>query len=235
MADAVDRLEEWRRHYNNDRPRTSIGHACHDVRLVTGRSGIAMALPANFINEGSAKGGAAGFASVTGPEASFAGSCSGETLRQIEVHSANHPILNVDVDSLLRGELEPSHLAEFILKRAGHAPLVFPSGSSDQVRAVLKKYGREELASRLDRLFSETAQAVVNAGVRRLVVASGETSGAVVSALGLGELMIGPEIDPGVAVPFTQGESPIALALKSGNFGSRDFFSKALRHLEQPN
>lgn len=88
------------------------------------------------------------------------------------------------------------------------------------------------MAAALDALFAETARVLVAGGVRRLVVAGGETSGAVVSALGLGALAVGPEIDPGVPVLVSEGPDPLALALKSGNFGAPDFFAKALRRLE---
>jgi uncharacterized protein YgbK (DUF1537 family) len=94
------------------------------------------------------------------------------------------------------------------------------------------KYGREDVASKLDVLFADTARKLVQSGVTRLVVAGGETSGAVVSALNLGALTIGQEIDPGVPVLLSQGNAPIALALKSGNFGAPDFFAKAVERLK---
>jgi uncharacterized protein YgbK (DUF1537 family) len=94
-----------------------------------------------------------------------------------------------------------------------------------------EKYGREAVAEKLDGLFADTARTLVNSGITRLVVAGGETSGAVVSALNLGALQIGSEIDPGVPVLLSGGRKPIALALKSGNFGTPDFFTKALERL----
>jgi uncharacterized protein YgbK (DUF1537 family) len=100
------------------------------------------------------------------------------------------------------------------------------------VAEIQEKFGRERVASVLDALFADTAHEAVRLGVRRLVVAGGETSGAVVSALKLGALSVGPEIDPGVPVLFAEGGTPLALALKSGNFGAADFFAKALRRLE---
>ena len=93
------------------------------------------------------------------------------------------------------------------------------------------RFGRERVAAALDALFAETARGLISAGIRRLVVAGGETSGAVVSALDLGALAIGAEIDPGVPVLLSAGEQPVALALKSGNFGTPDFFNKALERL----
>jgi uncharacterized protein YgbK (DUF1537 family) len=80
----------------------------------------------------------------------------------------------------------------------------------------------------VEAIFAAIALRLVDQGVRRLVVAGGETSGAVVNALGVQALAIGPQIDPGVPWTLSLGEPRIALALKSGNFGAADFFEKAL-------
>jgi uncharacterized protein YgbK (DUF1537 family) len=210
----------------------TIGRACRNAPLVTGGSGIAIALPDNFIAAGAARGSQTQFRGIAGPEAVLAGSCSGATLRQIEVHATDHPALNIDLECVMSGKLPSADLVEFVLVNEGNAPLIYSSGTPDQVLATQQKYGRERIAASLDRLFAEVARTLVGRGVRRLVVAGGETSGAVVSALGLDELTIGPEIDPGVPVLFTKGERPLALALKSGNFGTPNFFSKALNRLQ---
>jgi 3-dehydrotetronate 4-kinase len=88
------------------------------------------------------------------------------------------------------------------------------------------------VSAALEHLFADLAAAAVDAGIRRLVVAGGETSGAVVNALNLDRLEIGPEIDPGVPLLYRIDDMPLALALKSGNFGTPDFFSKALAAME---
>ena len=95
--------------------------------------------------------------------------------------------------------------------------------------AFQDRFGKEKVAQRLEALFADTARALVSRGYRRIVVAGGETSGAVASALGIPTLLIGPEIDPGVPVLISDGPAPLALAFKSGNFGASDFFTKALR------
>jgi uncharacterized protein YgbK (DUF1537 family) len=209
----------------------TIGHACRDIPLLTGGSGIALGLPSNFLDEGLASGGAAGFGGVAGPEAILAGSCSGATRGQVESHAASHPAFAIDVDRVMAGGLAAGALVDFVRAHEGEAPLVYSSGAPEQVAALQAKYGRERVAAALDELFAATARALVASGVRRLVVAGGETSGAVVSALDLGALRIGPEIDPGVPVLVSEGAQPLALALKSGNFGAPDFFAKALRKL----
>ena len=84
----------------------------------------------------------------------------------------------------------------------------------------------------VERALAEIAKTLVDQdGVRRLVVAGGETSGAVVSALGVTGLHIGAQIDPGVPGTVTLGDRTLALALKSGNFGTPDFFEKALAQM----
>jgi 3-dehydrotetronate 4-kinase len=133
---------------------------------------------------------------------------------------------------VMEGAVTAEALAAFVHAHQGEAPLVYSSASPERVRKVQEAHGREAVAQRLDGLFAETARRLVYDGVRRLVVAGGETSGAVVSALAVDALAIGPEIDPGVpALAATRGQ-PLGLALKSGNFGAPDFFAKALRVLK---
>jgi uncharacterized protein YgbK (DUF1537 family) len=209
----------------------AIGRAAAAHRLVTGGSGIALGLAANFIAWGLASGAGAGAVGVAGPEAILAGSCSGATREQVAIHCKNHPAFAVDVAGVMDGTVTTADLVSFLLAHTGRAPLVYSSGTPDEVRAIQARFGREEVAGALDMLFADTARELVAAGIRRLVVAGGETSGAVVSALNLGALTIGAEIDPGVPVLVSGGARPVALALKSGNFGAPDFFNKALERL----
>jgi uncharacterized protein YgbK (DUF1537 family) len=137
-----------------------------------------------------------------------------------------------EVDRVMAGEIRPEHLVQFVEANAGKAPLVYSSDAPEQVAACQARYGGMNVAHALEDLFAATARALVAAGTRRLVVAGGETSGAVVSALNIEAVEIGPEIDPGVPALLAPGERPLALALKSGNFGAPDFFAKALKVLE---
>jgi uncharacterized protein YgbK (DUF1537 family) len=209
----------------------AIGDACAEAPLLTGGSGIALGLPRNFIRQGLATGKGSAFQGVDGPEAILAGSCSRATLQQIEVHRKEHPVLQVEVEAVMEGAVTPEALAAFMHGHEGEAPLVYSSAPSEKVRALQAAHGREAIAAALDALFAETAARLVYDGVRRLVVAGGETSGAIVSALSLDALAIGPEIDPGVPALAAADGRPLALALKSGNFGAPDFFAKALRTL----
>ena len=209
----------------------AIATACSDGALLTGGSGIALGLPQNLFEKGLAAPARHAFEGVQGPETILAGSCSGATLGQVALHRERHPSVNVGVDDVLSGALRAEHLVSFAQEHAGREPLIYSSDAPERVAESQRRHGAVQVAHAIEALFADTARALVDAGVRRLVVAGGETSGAVVSALGLDALEIGPEIDPGVPVVIARGERTIALALKSGNFGAPDFFSKALRSL----
>jgi uncharacterized protein YgbK (DUF1537 family) len=171
---------------------------------------------------------------IAGSEAILAGSCSTRTLEQIEAHRAGHPSLAVATDDVMSGKVAARHVVEFVRANAGRGPLVFSSAAPEVVKRAQERFGREAVAHAVENLFAQAAKDLVASGVQRLVIAGGETSGAVVSALGLTQLAIGPEIDPGVPMLLSQeGNRPLALALKSGNFGAVDFFARALRVLEQ--
>lgn len=211
---------------------TAIGRACAGAKLVTGGSGIGLALSHNFIRSGQAFGQPARASFVNGPEAILVGSCSGATREQVAWHQKTHPVMAIEVKAVLSGETGPEQIVAFIRQNQGKSPLVYSSGEPDAVKAIQQQYGRENVAGALDNLFGEAAKQLVAAGVRRIVVGGGETSGAVVSALNLTALEIGEEIDPGVPVMLSKGDNPIALALKSGNFGGKDFFARALERLK---
>lgn len=207
----------------------TIAAACRDMTLLTGGSGIARGLPRNFIAAGLARGGAPSAPVIEGPEAVLVGSCSRATLRQIERHAARHPAYAIDVTKVMERTLGPDDVVAFIRAHHGEAPLVYSSSGPEEVAALQRQHGREAVANTLDALFADVALALYRSGVRRIVVGGGETSGAVVSALGLTRFRIGPEIDPGVPVLTNEEDgAPLGMALKSGNFGSEDFFEKAI-------
>lgn len=213
-----------------------LGAALSDAALITGGSGIALGLPGNILKNASAGKRSADSHAVTGPEAILAGSCSGATRGQIEFHDQDHPSLAIDVPGVMDGSVTVDTLLEFYAANVGRKPLAYSSGSPEQVREIQSRYGREHVAETLDALFADTARALISKGYRRIVVAGGETSGAVAQAvagtLGSPAMMVGAEIDPGVPVLTVGSDDPVALALKSGNFGAKDFFSKALDMME---
>jgi len=142
------------------------------------------------------------------------------------------PAREVGPDEVMDGALAPADLADWALAQEG-LPLLYSSATPDAVARAQQKHGHQALADGIERLFAETARLLVERGVTRLVCAGGETSGAIVSALSIAAMRVGPEIDPGVPAMRAEGR-PLALALKSGNFGAADFFQKAANVLEQP-
>jgi uncharacterized protein YgbK (DUF1537 family) len=106
--------------------------------------------------------------------------------------------------------------------------LVYTSAAPDEVARAQERLGAQQAGEAAEALLADVARRAVDAGARRVVVAGGETSGAVIRALGIRALEVGDEIAPGVPWMLSIGEPSLSLALKSGNFGGPDFFLEAL-------
>ncbi len=223
----------------------TIGTACADAKLITGGSGIALGLPQNFRIRGLLSDEGQSFQPQQGPAIIIAGSCSEATRQQIAAYNGG-PKIVVDIDALMADKLTPEHIVKSLPGDESVA-LLYSSGTPDEVKALQAEYGVEAVAGKIENFFSSIASRLLDNGYKRFVIAGGETSGAVVSALNIQAFDIGPEIDPGVPTLSTTLQSPtgkdtatnrttesnaIAMALKSGNFGAEDFFSKALRQLQ---
>jgi uncharacterized protein YgbK (DUF1537 family) len=210
----------------------SIGEACRDLPLVTAGSGVALGLPENFVQAKLVplRADASHLPAVGGKVAVLAGSCSAATREQIAVMGRSH--LAVAIDPLSGGNaqaLAQQALAAIQPALAADKPfLVYSSAAPEAVAEVQRRLGQATAATLVEDTLALAAQELVARGVRRLVIAGGETSGAVVKALGVTALAIGPTIDPGVPWTLSLGEPRLKLALKSGNFGGPDFFEKAL-------
>ncbi len=215
-----------------------IGAACADMPLVTAGSGVALGLPQNFRRAGLLADDllADALPPTGGLRAVIAGSCSVATQGQVAAMRAQHPAFCVDPIALARGDdvvgaalaWAAPHLKESMI-------LVYATATPESVKSVQGQLGVEMAGALVEEALSAIAKGLVAMGVGQLIVAGGETSGAVVKALRVAGLHIGPEIDPGV--PWTTTLSidpaarPLALALKSGNFGTPDFFLKAWEKL----
>jgi len=210
----------------------AIGAAIRDHGLITGGSGIALGLPANFRRAGLAIDEGGGYTGRAGPALVLSGSCSTASRAQAEAYAARHPALLVDADRLMSGRLDAGGAAAWAIERLDSAPMVFTSADPQTVAAAQTRHGREKLAAAIERFFGDLAVRLAAAGVCRMVIGGGETSGAVVSGLGATSFAIGPEIDPGVPALAEHGERGLRLALKSGNFGAVDFYERALLRLE---
>ncbi len=206
----------------------ALGAAANGMHLITGGSGIAMGLPENFRKAGAIGAAATAPAAPGGGSVAIAGSCSIATRKQVAYHAAREPHLAIDPEQVLAGKRTVEDTARWVLDQKDNAlPLVSSSADPEIVRALQAKHGTGKIAEAIEGFFAALAAALVKAGRHRLLIAGGETSSAVVSALGGAPMRIGPEIDPGVPVLVTQGAAPLALVLKSGNFGAEDFFLKA--------
>ena len=208
----------------------AIGEAAEHHALITGGSGVAMGLPANFRRAGllpERGDSAAALPPMCGHAAVLAGSCSRATLGQIGLARDHLPVLELDPMATPDARALAAQALNWAEGRLGDTPVVIAaSAPPEKVAALQARLGREAAGALVEQALATIAEGLVARGVRRLVVAGGETSGAVVSRLGVASLRIGPEIDPGV--PWTYAEpTGLHLALKSGNFGARDFFLKA--------
>lgn len=209
----------------------AIGKAVANHPLVTGGSGVALGLPANFRAAGllGQSEAASALPSVGGLSAVISGSCSVATNAQVAQWQANHPSFALDPLRLAEGEDQVGEALAWAKDLVAFGPvLIYGSAHPQTVKLAQQKLGVDAAGQIMEDALSAVAVGLYAMGVRQLVVAGGETSGAVVKALQVEALRIGATIDPGV--PWTLGmrDDPIALALKSGNFGTVDFFEKAL-------
>ena len=219
-----------------------IGAAARGHALLTGGSGVAIGLADNIRSAGQlpARDDADALPNVSGHAAALAGSCSRATLLQVATARAHMPTLELDPLATPDAAALTAQAVEWLRGRLSSAPvLVAASQPPEQVAALQSRLGRDAAGALVERALSDIAAHMVEQGVRRLVVAGGETSGAVVTRLALHRLRIGPQIDPGVPWTYAEGRDAtrpaMLLALKSGNFGTPDFFAKAFRTWADPN
>ena len=166
---------------------------------------------------------------IDGLQAILSGSCSTATQAQVAHWIAAHrPAFALDPLRLAAGDDLVEAAVTWALPKLNDGPvLIYATAAADHVAQIQAALGAERAGALVEQALAAIASALVAHGVGQLLVAGGETSGAVVSSLGITALRIGPQIDPGVPWTASLGARPIALALKSGNFGSVDFFSKA--------
>jgi len=211
-----------------------IAEACRDMPLMTGGSAVAMPLPALYLADGTlsadapkAEAPALGRGTIV-----LSGSCSAMTNKQVaDYTSRGVPAFQLDPLSL--AENGPQRALDWLARQdLDKAPLIYATANPESVRAAQEKLGVAGAGEIVEATLSACAVAARDRGARRVIVAGGETSGAVTKALGVTQLDIGTEIAPGV--PWTychSGGQQIALTLKSGNFGTETFFTDAQERL----
>ncbi len=216
-----------------------IAAACADMPLVTGGSGIAMGLAANFTASGKVVPRPAPRSMVAraGRSVVLAGSCSSATRGQIAAaKAAGLPAMALDVSALAEGRQSVKDLTDWIIAQPENSiPVLYSSADPEVLALVQASLGQHESGRIVENALADVAQGLLAHGFCRFIVAGGETSGAVVAALGVTMLEIGPEIAAGVPWTRSVGGPDIALALKSGNFGGPDFFLTAWSLLEPAN
>ena len=220
IADAIDNADL-----------RTLGAACADLPLLIAGSGLALGLPAAYAKRGLLKPDAtvATLPAVGGHAAVLSGSCSTATNAQVQHWlQSDRPAFRIDALQLAAGSASAAQALAWVDARLESGPvLVYATAGADEVKATQQQLGVARAGALIEACLAEIAAGLHERGVRRLVVAGGETAGAVVQALQVQRLRVGAPIDPGV--PWTQAEGrPLLLALKSGNFGSVDFFAKAL-------
>ncbi|TWC10838.1 MULTISPECIES: 3-oxo-tetronate kinase [unclassified Pseudomonas] len=210
----------------------TLGAACADLPLLTGGSGLALGLPDNFRRAGQLRDfDVSTLPQVPGGEVVLAGSASIATNGQVAAWlEAGRPALRIDPVALAAGEPVVARALAFA-RDAADTVLIYATNNADEVRLVQQQLGAGRAGALVENALGDIARGLREQGVRRFVIAGGETSGAVVKALEVTLLQIGAQIDPGVPATLSSGPQPLALALKSGNFGGRDFFAKALAQL----
>jgi uncharacterized protein YgbK (DUF1537 family) len=218
-----------------DRHLVDMGTAAEGMKLITGGSGVALGLPANFVRQGLMKAATAptSMRAPKGRAAILAGSCSTATRGQVQAAiAAGLPMLRIDPLAISSGEIDAARILAWAMKQSAERPLlVYSSADPDAVAAAQGKLGRDTAGRIVEETLAAAAIGLAGAGFSRMIIAGGETSGAVVNGLGITTLEIGPEIDPGVPWTRAIGGRDMVLALKSGNFGASDFFLKAWEKL----
>jgi uncharacterized protein YgbK (DUF1537 family) len=218
-----------------ERDLETIGVVVLDHRVSVGASGIGLGLARALVASGKVRSNApnaASDAAVGGPAACLAGSCSQATLQQIAHAEADMPVLHLDPEQVVAGKEEARRALAWARDRLQQGPVLIASSSTPaEVAALQARHGRDAAGHAIEQAMADIADGLVQSGVRRLVVAGGETSGAVVDRLKIPGFLVGAEIAAGVPVLRAVGAKggAMLLALKSGNFGGPEFFSDALR------
>ena len=204
----------------------TLAEASRDEKLVVAGSGLALGIPA--LHGLAPNAVAATLPAARGARAIVSGSCSAATNAQVaQFIASGGAAFAVDPLQAAAGDDLVSQALAWARPRLGDAPvLIYATAAPEAVREVQARLGAERAGALVEDTLARISVGLVHAGVGQLVVAGGETSGACVQALGITQLRIGPQIDPGV--PWCHAVVPgIHLALKSGNFGGVDFFQRS--------
>ncbi len=215
----------------------TIAEAVSAFRLVTGGSALALDMPRLLEQRGELAAEATTFAHPITPQGRIvlSGSCSAMTRAQVKAYGTQAASLKLDPVGLAAdGNALEAARRWLAAQPAGADKLIYATAEPDEVAAAQHQLGRVRAGAVVEQALAALATEAFALGVRRFVVAGGETSGAVMQALGAGRLSVGREVAPGVPWCFAQRDGePFAITLKSGNFGAEDFFARALAMLDE--
>ena len=200
------------------------------LKMLTGGSGIALGLPKIFKKQGLINKTNKILPKTNSYSIILSGSCSNTTLNQIRNYKNKYPSLNLSPDKIINDSEYFGKVIDWIIKNKKNKPLLYSSSKPDLVKKNQEKYGKNLIALKIEAFFQDVVSKLYKEDFKKIVSAGGETSGAVVKGLGIEELQIGQEIAAGVPIMWEPNKS-IKIALKSGNFGQEDFFSRALKML----
>ena len=216
-----------------------LGPALADLPLVTAGSGVAIGLPGNWGLQANPR--TSDLPAASGRRAVVSGSCSQATLGQVRhVIDQGLPHWAIDPSALADDagmQAAVAQALDFARRNADQTVLIYSSADPEAVRAIQQRMGTQRAGERVEHALAAVARGLLEQGVRQLIVAGGETSGACVQALGITQMQIGPQIDPGV--PWCHAVAPLSpeglhITLKSGNFGGVDFFTRSFDLLRAP-
>lgn len=206
-----------------------LGEAAKTRKLLTGGSGLALGLPQNFRDSGKIKTTNSRWQPIDGKAIILSGSCSIATRGQVAKYKEKHPSFELRAEDVFADEQTAESVCDWIMLQT-ETPLIYSSADPAVVKAAQEKFGQELIAEKIEKLIGAVATEMVKRGVKCIVSAGGETSGAVVTALEVEAMEIGPEIAAGVPA-LKDSNRDLVLALKSGNFGQEGFFEDALKVL----
>lgn len=212
--------------YENEADGERIIAACGEMKLLTGGSGLLYPWAKKL---GGGASTARRLPKSVGKSVLLAGSCSKMTLAQIKYFKDRGGLVfKLDPEKLISGEMTLEQVKDFLRKAGEKTVLVYSSETPGYLESIrgekLEKYSRV-----LEEALAGTAKAAEDMGIRHIITAGGETSGAVTKTLGYPAYWIGPSVAPGVPVMMPTGNEELRLVLKSGNFGQEDFFAKAVK------
>ena len=212
-----------------------ICNAVKNLPFLTGGSGIALGLPKIYKDKGLLSVSNFQIPKNNSNAIILSGSCSVTTINQINIYKENNPSFYISPDEVINDKDLIEKVLSWIKDNETQSPLVYSSSDIKAVSEKQKQYGQELLANKIEKFFELLSKRLVKDNFGTFISAGGETSGAVIKGLGIQELKIGKEISHGVPElwsPESNGNKPVSVTLKSGNFGQDDFFARALKALK---